>query len=415
MPRYFLSIDIGASSGRHTLGWVQDGQIVTEEIYRFPNGPVWRGDQLCWDIDAIFSHVKTGIAKCKEHGKVPQSIGIDTWGVDFVLLDEHDRLLGNAVCYRDARTNGTDAIVAAVCSDDELYHRTGIAKQPYNTIYQLAAVQRDTPQILAHAKTFLMLPDYMHFLLTGEKRQEYTNATTSGLVNAHTKDWDWELIQRLGFPQHLFRTLSKGQPTHDTACAFLCAANPGEICLSSGTWSLMGVVRDAPDTRPECRMAGFTNEGGYGGRFRFLKNIMGLWMIQCIRKELPGSPAFDTLAEMARKHNGFPGRVDVNDAAFLAPASMTQAVAKACRPLPPQNAGELLQCVYASLAECYGNTAQEIIELTGATYNTIRVVGGGSQNTYLNELTAKACGLPVRTGPAEATAIGNLTAQMHRN
>ncbi|MCL2013550.1 MAG: rhamnulokinase [Oscillospiraceae bacterium] len=456
MPSYYLAIDIGASGGLHMLGWKSDGQIKLEEIYRFPNAPVRNDysrnlpdknnlmipdekDQLSWDIDALFTHILRGMELCAQKGKIPVSVGIDTWGVDFVLLDGGDQMMGNAVCYRDKRGSRAISAVEAVCSEQELYRRTGIQKQPFNTIYQLAAVQKENPELLENAESLMMIPDYLNFLLTGQKRQEYTNATTTGLVHAKRREWDRELLSRLEYPQKLFGSLSMpGETvgtllpeiknrvgydcsviltaTHDTAGAFLAAeTQTGEICLSSGTWSLLGVERKEPDVREICRTANFTNEGGYGFRYRFIKNIMGLWMLQSIRRELPGNPDYDTLQEEARKNSSFASIVDVNNEIFLAPADMTGAVRRLCRETNqpvPENTGQVLQCVYQSLADSYRAAIGQLQECTGDKYHTVRIVGGGSRDSYLNELTAKATGLYVHTGHAEASALGNLMAQM---
>ena len=439
MQQYYLAIDIGASSGRHILGSVQDGKIVLEEIHRFPNGMSEKNGHRCWDVDKLFQEILTGMKKCKELGKIPVSVGIDTWAVDFVLLNEKDERIGDAVGYRDSRTEGMDEEVYRIIPEEELYGRTGIQKQIFNTIYQLMAVKKQNPEQLEQAKTFLMIPDYFHFLLSGVKAVEYTNASTTQLVSPDTFDWDKELMERLGYPTDIFPEIVKpgtvlgnlteeiatqvgysckvvAPATHDTGSAVLAvpASDSDFLYISSGTWSLMGVERRSADCSHESKVRNFTNEGGYERRFRYLKNIMGLWMIQSVKKELNDSYSFAELCDLAAKAD-FSSRVDVNDASFLAPENMIVAVQEMCRKTGqavPETPGEIASCIYQSLADSYRETVQEIEEMSGRTYSRIHIVGGGSNAVYLNELTAKATGKEVYAGPGEATAIGNLAAQM---
>ncbi len=440
MSPYFLAVDIGASSGRHMLGHLEKGRLVLEEIYRFENGMKQTKEGLCWDIPALFQEIKTGIRRCGELGKIPVSMGIDTWAVDYVLLDEQDQILGDTFGYRDSRTAGMDEEVYRLIPEKELYQRTGIQKQIFNTVFQLTAVKKAHPEYLEQARTFLMLPDYFHFLLTGEKRSEYTNATSTQLVNAETKDWDDEVISRLGYPREMFLPLS--QPgtqvgvftkeiekevgfscqvvlpaTHDTASAVMAVPCQEDNCLyiSSGTWSLMGTENKKAICTEESRQKNFTNEGGYDFRYRYLKNIMGLWMIQSVRHEEKDQYSFAQLCEMADECSDFPSRVFVNAQEFLAPESMTEAVRQYCEKSGqrvPETTGELAAVIYQSLAKCYGETVQEIEQLTGEHYDTIHIVGGGANADYLNRLTASQSGRQVLAGPSEATAIGNLMAQM---
>ncbi len=440
MSPYFLAVDIGASSGRHMLGHLEKGRLVLEEIYRFENGMKQTKEGLCWDIPALFQEIKTGIRRCGELGKIPVSMGIDTWAVDYVLLDEQDQILGDTFGYRDSRTEGMDEEVYRLIPEKELYQRTGIQKQIFNTVFQLMAVKKAHPEYLEQARTFLMMPDYFHFLLTGEKRSEYTNATSTQLVNAETKDWDDEVISRLGYPREMFLPLS--QPgtqvgvftkeiekevgfscqvvlpaTHDTASAVMAVPCQEDNCLyiSSGTWSLMGTENKKAICTEESRQKNFTNEGGYDFRYRYLKNIMGLWMIQSVRHEEKDQYSFAQLCEMADECSDFPSRVFVNAQEFLAPESMTEAVRQYCEKSGqrvPETTGELAAVIYQSLAKCYGKTVQEIEQLTGEHYDTIHIVGGGANADYLNRLTASQSGRRVLAGPSEATAIGNLMAQM---
>ncbi len=440
MAKYYLAVDMGASSGRLILGHMEEGKMVLEEVYRFENGMVNKDGELCWEFDRIFQEVIQGLKKCGEMGKIPVSMGVDTWGVDFVLLDKDGKVLGNTVGYRDHRTDGMDEEVYKIIPLEDLYERTGIQKEIFNTIYQLMAVKKKHPQYLEQAETLLHVPDYFHYLLTGKKTCEYTEATTGQLVSPFTLDWDYELIDMLGYPRKIFQKLiMPGTPighfseavkaevgfdvevvapaTHDTGSAVLAVpANDDDfIYISSGTWSLMGLERMVPDcSKKSCQM-NLTNEGGYGGRFRYLKNIMGLWMIQSVRHEFDDAYSFGQLCQMAEENQDFPSRVDANADCFLSPANMTSEVKNYCERTGqqvPETIGELSAVIYASLAECYARTARELEEMTGRTYSRIHVVGGGANAEYLNKLTARVTGKEVHAGPGEATAIGNITAQM---
>ena len=439
MERYYLAIDIGASSGRHMLASMKDGKMQLEEVYRFPNGMDDKNGTLCWNVERLFTEIKNGLKKCKEIGKLPVSMAIDTWGVDYVLLDKDDRILGDTVGYRDSRTEGMDEKVYEVIPQDELYARTGIQKQIFNTVYQLMAVKESHPEYLEQAESILMIPDYFHFLLTGVKKNEYTNATTGQLVSPKTNDWDYEMIDMLGYNSKMFQPVSMpgtvvGEfteevqkevgfnctvvlpATHDTGSAVLAVPTNDDdaVYISSGTWSLMGIERKEADCSMESMKANFTNEGGYDHRFRYLKNIMGLWMIQSVKKEFAEDLSFAQICEMASKET-ISSIVDCNDDCFLAPKSMIKAVQDFCRKTGqqvPETVGEISSVIYNSLAKCYGDTVKEIEEITGKKYSTIYVVGGGSNAGYLNELTAKYTGKKVSAGPSEATAIGNVIVQM---
>lgn len=366
-------------------------------------------------------------------------MGIDTWAVDFVLLDKENKMLGDAVGYRDSRTAGMDEKVYEIIPEEKLYERTGIQKQIFNTIYQLMAVKSNNPEILEHAETMLMIPEYFNYLLTGEKASEYTNATTTQLVSPETKDWDYELIEMLGYPKQIFQKIKKPgtvlgnltkeiqkevgfdcevvlPATHDTGSAVMAVPTNEDntIYISSGTWSLIGTELKKADCSPESRLHNFTNEGGYEYRFRYLKNIMGLWMIQSVRKELSPKQGFGEICEAAARAD-IASLVDCNDDRFLAPQSMTEEVQKACAETGqriPEGIAETACVIYNSLAQCYAQTIREIEEMSEITYESIHVVGGGANAAYLNELTAKATGKTVYAGPTEATAIGNLTAQI---
>lgn len=439
MNPYYLAVDIGASSGRHILAHLEDGKMVLEEIHRFPNGIVQKDGENVWDVDELFAQIKLGMKKCAEAGKIPVSIGIDTWGVDFVLLDAEGKRIGNAVAYRDGRTKGMDQEVYKKIPEDELYARTGIQKAIFNTIYQLMALKVKKPEQLEKAETMLMMPDYFHYLLSGVAATEYTNATTGQLVSPVTKDWDMELIEKLGYPKKIFQKLVTpgtvlgelteeiqkevgfnckvvAPATHDTGSAVIAVPTESDntLYISSGTWSLMGTELMEANCSRESKLHNLTNEGGYNYRFRFLKNIMGLWMIQSVKKEIGGNLGFGEICEQASRCT-IPSIVDANDDRFLAPANMTEEVQAACRESGqqvPEGIAEVASVIYNSLAQCYAKTIKEIEEITGQKYDRIHIVGGGANAEYLNILTAKATGVPVYAGPTEATAIGNLAAQM---
>lgn len=436
---YYLAVDIGASSGRHILAHLENGKIVLEEVYRFKNNVDNVNGQLCWDTVRLFTEIKNGIKQCKTLGKIPVSMGIDTWGVDFVLLDEHDNLVGDTVAYRDSRTEGMDDEVYKYVPAEELYAKTGIQKQLYNTIYQLMSIKTAHPEHLEAADKMLMIPNYFHYLLTGNAVNEYTLATTGNLVNAESKDWDFDIIDRLGFPRRLFGklglpgdTVGEFTPaiaqevgfsckvvlpgTHDTASAVAAVpANDDDfLYISSGTWSLLGVERMIPDCSEQSRLLNFTNEGGINYRFRYLKNIMGLWIIQSIKRELKDEYGFGQLSEMAKAAD-IDTVFDVDDQRLLAPTSMIEAVKVMCAEAggkQPQTVGELVKTVYLSLAKRYGEAVREMEQITGRTYTRLHIVGGGCQDGYLNKLTAESTGLDVYAGPIEATALGNLMVQM---
>lgn len=443
MHTYYLAVDIGASSGRHILGHLENGRMVLEEIYRFENGMANQDGKKLWEIDRLFAEIVNGMKRCKVLNKIPVSMSIDTWAVDYVLLDEQDRILGDTYGYRDSRTSGMDEEVYKLIPEAELYQKTGIQKQVFNTIYQLMAVKQNTPELLEKAKTFLMLPDYFQFLLTGSKASEYTNGTSTQLVDPSLKKWDETLLDRLGYPKKMFLPLSMpgtvvGNLTdeiqkevgydltvvlcasHDTASAVMAMPKEeGEgLYISSGTWSLMGTEVMEAICNEDSRKANFTNEGGYDYRFRYLKNIMGLWMIQSVRHELNDAYSFAQLCDMAEECRDFPARVDVNDDAFLAPDSMIQAIKAYCKKTGqkvPGSVGEMAAVIYQSLAQCYGRTVHEIEENTHREYDCIYIIGGGSNAAYLNQLTANATKKKVLAGPGEATAIGNMMAQMIRD
>ena len=435
----YLAIDIGASGGRHILGWMEDGKLRLEEIHRFPNGMTPIKGQLCWDVDILLGEILAGLRKCAESGRIPVSTGIDTWGVDFVLLDNNGALTGPPVAYRDSRTEGMDTEVYKCISESELYGLTGIQKMLLNTIYQLMAVKTGAPRHLDEASRLLFMPDYLHYRLCGVKKTEYTIASTSGLLNAESKTWDEDIIARCGFPRGIFGEIVPAgtvlggfteevkqaagfdcmvvmPPSHDTASAFLAvpAKSDRSVYISSGTWSLLGVEISDPVTTEASRAADFTNEGGYQYRYRYLKNIMGLWILQSVHKEICEDITFADMVTLARASE-YDGLIDVGEDRYFAPESMVAAIREACRETSqaePQTPGDFARCICRSLAGSYAKTIKNLSALTGTDYDSINIIGGGSQNDYLNEVTSAACGLPVYAGPTEATALGNIAAQM---
>ncbi len=431
--KYYLAVDIGASSGRHILGHIENHQIVLEEIYRFPNGMKKKDGHLIWDVDELFTHILNGMKKCKERNIIPYSMSIDTWAVDYALLDSHGKRIHDVYGYRDARTECMDQKVYEKISEEDLYARTGIQKQSFNTIYQLMAEED-----LEKADCMLLIPDYFHYLLTGKKACEYTNATTSQLVSPYTKDWDFDLIDKLGYPRKLFTKietpgtvlgeLSKEieqevgfntkvvlPASHDTASAVLAVpCNEDTIYISSGTWSLMGCELKEASCSKESQKHNFTNEGGIDYRFRYLKNIMGMWMINEAKAEIARDYSFTEIVELAKKES-IHSIVDAQDHRYMAPSSMVLEIQNECKETHqqvPVGIGQIAKVIYESLADCYAKTALEIEEMTGKTYSSIHIVGGGSKASYLNELTASLCKKDVYAGPTEATAIGNIGAQM---
>lgn len=439
MRKYYLAIDIGASSGRHILGHLDNGKIAIEEIHRFHNSMEMLQGELSWDTKYLFEEIKTGMKKCAEANKIPVSMGIDTWAVDFVLLDKDNELLGKAVAYRDSRTEGMEEKVFEVFSEKQLYSSTGIQRQQFNTIYQLMALKQKKPEVLKKAEKLLMIPDYFHFLLTGRGATEYTNATTTQLINAETKQWDMDIIEGLGYPKKIFQELLLpgtilGQlktdiakevgfqcrvtlpGTHDTASAIAAVPDMDEdiVYISSGTWSLMGIEIKKAYCSEESRKHNFTNEGGYDYRFRYLKNIMGLWMIQSVKNELGQGMDYEKICEEASKEE-IESIVNCNDSRFLSPENMTREIQLACKEtgqVVPKGITQVAAVIYKSLSKAYEDTICEIEEITNGNFKAIHILGGGAKADYLNKLTAQATKKKVLAGPIEATAMGNLIVQM---
>ena len=420
MMRYFLAVDIGASSGRHIVGWKEGGQILTKEVYRFPNGVTEADGHLTWDMDALLFHVKAGIDEALKAYPGIESLSVDTWGVDYVLMRGDEAVLP-CCAYRDSRTQAVIDKVHALIPFEELYRRTGIQFQPFNTIYQLYADK--AAGRLTGVTDFLMIPEYLMYRLCGVKSHEYTNATTGGMVSAATGQFDPEIIAALGLPASLFRPLEqpgkvigeyKGVKvvlcaTHDTGSAVEGIPMEGnELYISSGTWSLLGVKTQKPITDENSRAANYSNEGGVGYN-RYQKNLMGMWLANRLRAEMcPDKPWDEIVSDAETKH--FDYTVDVNDPVFLAPESM-KAAFDSKLPHPPHCTGGYFRCAYRSLAQGYKQAIDEIERNTGKRYDRLYIVGGGARNAFLNRLTEEATGKQVIALPIEATAIGNLKIQ----
>ena len=427
---YYLAIDIGASSGRHILGYIDNGRLKLEEIHRFENYITNQNSTLVWDIEHLVNEVKKGIAKCKEIGKIPCTVAIDTWGVDYVLIDENRKEIKPCYCYRDSRTSTVIDEVESLVSPTELYAKTGIQKQNFNTIYQLYADKKNGK--LLNAKYFLMMPEYLSFKLTGVYKNEYTNATTTGLVNAKTKTWDNDIIYALGLTGASFLPLSLPSshvgflsekiqkavgfncavlfaPSHDTASAVCaCPMKDDDLYISSGTWSLIGTEITEPILNDNARQLNFTNEGGMDYRFRFLKNYMGMWLFQNIRRNLNKSMTYDEMMTLAMNCGEYK-YFDVNDRTLVAPDNMIDVIGKL---ICSDDLGLILNSAYHSLAKSYSEAVSEIETVTGKRFNAIHIVGGGCQDKYLNILTRDYTGKSVTAGPIEATATGNIVSQI---
>lgn len=431
--KYFLAVDIGAGSGRHILGSLQDGKLVLEEIHRFENG-MDRGEDghLTWDHERLFREIKAGLKKAKDLDKVPEYVAIDTWGVDYVLLDKDDKEILPVYAYRDERTEAAVPAVEAVIPPEHLYEITGIQKQNFNTIYQLWCDKESGR--MDKAESLLMIPEYFCYKLTGVKLNEYTNASTGNMLEAAKKTWSEEIIEKLGYKKSLFGELSLPGtvvgnfteqiadevgynakvilcPTHDTASAVAaCPLDDETLFLSSGTWSLIGFENAEPVINEAGFKANYTNEGGIEYRFRVLKNFMGMWLFQSIRKNLDKKYTYDEMMEMAMAST-YDKTVDVNSPNLTAPESMIEAI-RAEVGEPDLPVGDVLECVYQSLSDAYGRAVKEAEALSGRKFQKLLIVGGGGSDVYLNKLTAEKTGLTILTGIKEATTTGNLASQI---
>lgn len=419
--KYYLAIDLGASSGRHIVGWRENEELHTKEVYRFANEVISAEGHLTWDIKKLLAEVEQGIRAAQSEFDQIESLSIDTWGVDYVLMEGEKEILP-CYAYRDSRTKEIISQVHEKIPFSELYRRTGCQFQNFNTIYQLYDDLQEGR--LEKATDILMLPEYLMYRLTGVKAREYTNATTTGMINAETGEFDTEIIRRLGLPARLFPKLQKPGTiigtygdipvmlcaTHDTASAVEGIPMEGSHpYISSGTWSLLGVKTPKPITDTESEKANYSNEGGVGYN-RYQKNIMGMWLVNQLQKELCPAAAFSEIVRGAEK-SGCELLVDANASEFLAPDSMKAAFDSATGGRL-RGIGDYFRCAYRSLAESYRIAIKELEQNTGITYQKLYIVGGGAKNQFLNDLTAQASGKEVIALPIEATALGNLKIQM---
>ena len=416
---YHLAIDIGASSGRHIIGFLENGEIKTKEVYRFPNGVKNVDGHLTWDISSLLSEVKKGIDVALSLHPVT-SLSIDTWGVDYVLLNG-DEIIEPVYAYRDHRTEEVIEIVHSIMPFKELYKRTGVQFQSFNTIYQL--YWDGINGRLCNATDFLMIPEYLSYALTGNKVKEYTNATTTGLVERENGEFDLGIIESLSLPSSLFTHLYPPKTkvgkykgidvilcaTHDTASAVEgMGLEDDEPYISSGTWSLLGLKVPSPITDEKSRKGNWSNEGGVGYT-RYQKNIMGMWLINRLKEELEPSISFDEFNTLTES-SSFLGYVDAEDPAFLSPVSMKEAFDEKLG-LTGLSSSDYFRCAVTSLSKSYGKAIRELEENTGRKFKKLFIVGGGANNKLLNRLTEKETGLSVVARAMEATAIGNLKIQ----
>lgn len=423
---YYLAIDIGASSGRHIVGWRESGEIKTKEVYRFPNGVTKENGHLVWDIESLYYSVLAGIREAFRFYPSIESLSIDTWGVDYVLINEDKEILP-VYAYRDSRTEAVIPKVHKIIPFSELYSRVGCQFQPFNSIYQL--YDDKLKGRLDNATDMLMIPEYLMYKLCGVKAREYTNATTMGMVNG---EFDLEIAERLGYPLHLFPKLSQPKTvlgdllpeieekvggnckvvlcaTHDTGSAVEGIPMEGNHpYISSGTWSLLGVKTPVPITDAGSEKANYSNEGGVGYN-RYQKNIMGMWLVNELQRELCPDIPFPEIVKMAQEST-FEALVDANAQEFLAPESMKVAFDDATGGL--ESIGDYFRCAYKSLALSYKQAIDELEANTGTKYEKLYIVGGGAKNDFLNRLTEEATGKRVIALPIEATALGNLKIQM---
>ena len=438
-----LAIDLGASSGRGIVGSFDGQKLSLRENHRFSNDPVTVNGRLCWDILRIFHEIKQSITKTVLDGDNVSTIGIDTWGVDYALLDKYGRMLANPVHYRDTRTDGVQERMSRIIPAEELYSVAGIQTLNFNTVYQLFTDLNEDPEKFALADRMLNIPDLLNYFLTGVMANEYTILSTGALLDASKRSYANALLERLGIPQKLFgkivepgtvlggllpQVLSETGKTdakvmtvasHDTASAVLAVPTQEEdfIYISSGTWSLMGTELRSPLINDQSRAANFTNEGGALGTVRFLKNIMGLWIIQESRRQWKREGKEYSFAQMeawAKEAPAFRSLIDVDHVSFSTPGNMPEKIREFCRMTEqpvPETVGEVVRCIYESLALKYRYVAEAIQKMMGKQAKVIHVVGGGTKDGFLSQMTADACGIPVAAGPEEATAIGNLMMQ----
>jgi rhamnulokinase len=449
MPdKVYLAIDLGAESGRVIAGLWNGKTIKLEEVHRFPNGPVHLADSMRWDVIRLWAEIQNGLAlAAKNYGKSIVSVGADTWGVDFVLLSRTGEMLGQPYHYRDARTNGMMDKAFKRVPRSKIFAQTGLQFMQLNTLFQLLAIQRNTPELFEETEVLLFMPDFIHWALCGAKVAEFTIASTSQCLNPLTRNWATPMLKKFGLPTPIFPKIVRpgtnlgkvrtglaertglknvrvvAPPSHDTASAVagVPTANTGKAnwaYLSSGTWSLMGVEVKQASLSPRAEELNVTNEGGLDGTYRLLKNIMGLWLVQQCKRSFDGRGRpydYSELARLASKAPRMRSIVDLDDSRFLNPPDMPKTIQNFCRETRqpvPRTEGELVRCAYESLALKYKEVLGWLEELTGNAIDVIHIVGGGSKSKMLNQFTADACQRPVVTGPVEATAMGNLLVQV---
>lgn len=443
----YLAVDLGAESGRVMAGRFDGKTVSLEQMHRFPNGPVNLGGTLRWNMIGLWSEIQTGLrAAAEKVGRSAVSVGVDTWGVDFVLMNRNDELLGQPWNYRDHRTDGMVSKAFSRVSRSDIFAETGLQFMQINSLYQMLAMLDRDPELVAQARHFLMVPDFLHWCLSGSRVVEFTNATTTQMLSAKTRDWAFDMLRQFEIPTDMFpQVVTPGADlgtlrsevaeatglgklkvvapaTHDTGAAVAAVpttrtGSADWAYISSGTWSLMGVeVQDAILT-PQALQRNVTNEGGIDGTYRLLKNIMGLWLVQGCRKAFAARGKDISYAELTRlagEAEPFRSIVDPDRSDFIAPSDMAEAIAAECRrtgqPIP-ETEGQFVRCALESLALKYRMVLQWLEELTGTAVEVIHIVGGGTQNQLLNQFTADACGRPVLAGPIEATALGNVLLQ----
>lgn len=433
--KYYLAIDIGATSGRHILAHEENGKLIYEEIFRFENKTIEKDGHIFWNIHALLTNIIEGMKMCKKINKIPSFFGIDTFGVDYALLDEKDHLVRNIYCYRDTRTIESRKHLEEKINKVKLYEKTGIYPNDFNSIYQLYDDKENG--YLAQTKTIMFLPCYLGYLLTGVKYNELSIASTSGLLSKDSQDYEPSLLKFLNLKRENFApfidstkqvgkissrlaleigysTTLKSIFSHDTASAVYGAGvKNGEIFISSGTWSLLGVLQDKYNTKEECLNSGFTNELNGKNQIRFLKNIVGMYIVNQIHKQVLPEISIVQLVEIAKFGESYQYTFDPTDSKFLTTQDMKNTVLDDFKarniPLPSSNE-ELIFCVFNSLANCYAQTINYLEKINNTTYKKIKIFGGGAKNEYLNELTAKATNKEIECGPFEATAEGNIRA-----
>ena len=427
--RRYVAFDLGAESGRAVLATLDGGALSIQELHRFANEPVQAGGTMHWDVLRLWHEMRRGLALAPEI----DSIGVDTWGVDFALLSESGALLQNPVHYRDPRTDGIPERVFKVVPRDEIYDNTGVQFMQINTLFQVYALAQSEPDLLRMARHFVTIPDLLNYWLTGTITCEYTNATTTQMFDARARDWARPMLAKLGIPTHFLEPLIEPGATigplrhelgkaqvvvpacHDTGSAVAAIEASGSTAfISSGTWSLLGTESPAPIVTPQARSYNFTNEGGVGGTTRVLKNIMGMWLLQSCRKQWPNSD-YAFLVALAQRTPRLTSLIDPDHPSFLHPPEMTGAIRAFCLQsgqTAPDTQAEYVQTILESLALKYRYVLESLSQVTGQTYRTIRVVGGGARNGVLNQYLADATGCRVLAGPVEATALGNIVMQL---